>query len=274
MKYLYIFDSHQFSSQCGVGTYVKELLKLVSPWEDMVAYRVMFNTQAEKAMACTCKGTDYILMPRTIHGDPFECEDDFLPLFASFIEEEENSIFLYNYIPCEKFLRKTKAHFPKAKHLCVVHDLNWTSHLQGDDKNLRKILATEDSKSFIEAKVKDLYQREKDQFELADWIVCLSEDTLRVLREVYRISDEKITLIPNGFVTRKRRMSKQARSKCRQRYHLGEQEKVFLSVGRIGKAKGVFAFLNAFKEILKKEPDCRWVIAGEVGRAADLLPCA
>ena len=45
-------------------------------------------------------------------------------------------------------------------------------------------------------------------------------------------------------------------------------------VGRVCKTKGMFAYLNAFKKVLKKEHDCRLVIAGELCNAPDLLAAA
>lgn len=72
MKTLYIFDDYQLSSTCGVGTYLGELLKCISRWNDMHVCMIMFNTRAEECCLYTHEGTDYMLFPHTLDIKPFE----------------------------------------------------------------------------------------------------------------------------------------------------------------------------------------------------------
>ena len=253
MKHLYIFENKQSSSQCGLGTYMNEIVTLISQWTDVNLCFIMFQTEAKECMNCSCKGVDYILLPKVLSGTPFECDRSLIEHLIPFIEQEEECIFMYNYIPSDSLIRIVKDIFPLAKHLCVVHNFNWSTDLLGDDRKLRKI--------FI---------KEQMQFKLVDRVVCLSEDAQKILQKTYRIPKGKIVLIPNACV-QKEGLSPKARLACRRKYHLEVQEKIILTVGRIGWAKGSFAFLNAFKRILKKEPSCRWVIAGNLSNASSLL---
>lgn len=66
MKHLYIFENKQSSSQCGLGTYMNEIVMLISQWTDVNLCFIMFQTEAKKCMNCSCKGVDYILLPKVL----------------------------------------------------------------------------------------------------------------------------------------------------------------------------------------------------------------
>lgn len=66
MKHLYIFENKQSSSQCGLGTYMNEIVTLISQWTDVNLCFIIFQTEAKECMNCSCKGVDNILLPKVL----------------------------------------------------------------------------------------------------------------------------------------------------------------------------------------------------------------
>lgn len=272
MKTLYIFDDYQLSSTCGVGTYLSGLLKCLSRWNDMHVCMIMFNTHAEECCLYTHEGTDYILFPQTLGIKPFEEGEAVCSLLEEYIPNEKDTYFLFNYTPCESLMQGVRKFFPLSMQICVVHDLNFTAPCLGDVDFFRELISREEKQ--IPSSYKEvvrLYRREKIQFQEADRVICLSEDTYTILQECYCLSKEKVVLIPHGIERKEEQWTETVRTKWRHLYHLADNEKIILTVGRTGKAKGIFAFLNAYRSILKSEPDCRWIIAGGLSNTSELL---
>lgn len=183
----------------------------------------------------------------------------------------QRGLYLYVYIPCAKLIRSVKDYFPLAKHVCVIHEFTWSTPLLGDsDKFLRMVRSTNLTNS-IEQKIIVAFAQEKEQFQLVDKVICLSPNAETVLRKIYQVPVEKIAVIPNALSKKPKSLSASQRLALRRKYGLTDKEKVILSVGRISKGKGSLAFLQAFKEILKEGPDCRWVMAGGLAQAPAFL---
>ena len=269
MKHLYVFDNKQHSSQCGLETYLKNLVAFVSRWKDFEIYFIMLRTRVEKCMACTCKGLNYILVPEQTMGKPTGC--DALSCLLPFIEDGENSIFMYNHISCADLIHSVKTCFPLSKHVCVLHNLSWAGFLLGDERKLRAIANKSQYSTSRDEILRENIEKEKSQFSLVEHIICLSEDTQDILWKFYKQPQEKITLIPNALPISFARKSMNIRLANRHKYHIADSDRIILTVGRISAAKGTFVFLNAFKKILRRMPDCRWVIAGELNNASVLL---
>ena len=270
MKTLYIFDDVQLSSNCGVGTYLKELTQLVMSWGDMQICMIMFRANVEACRPIRCKGIRYILLPEKLSSNPFEDGTIVCNSLDEFISDDKNNYFLFNYAPCDNLIREVKKHFPLSTCICIVHDFNWTSYFLGKVSSFLHAIKTTD-KTPIQEQITEIYSREKKQFHYADKVICLSEDSKSILQKHYHLPDSKLHLIPHGIKLKKRRISALERERWRSLYGLKNNEKVILTVGRISKAKGTYAFLNAFRKILKTYPESRWVIAGDLKGATELL---
>jgi glycosyltransferase involved in cell wall biosynthesis len=99
-------------------------------------------------------------------------------------------------------------------------------------------------------------------YKVADAVVSLSNDTQKLLREIYHISEEKNYLIPNGLINHKESID--LPNKIRNTWYLTSQDKVLLFVGRTTKIKGLHVLLKSFRDVLKKYPKARLVIIGNV----------
>ena len=270
MKRLYIFDTYLYSLRCGLGAYLKNLAAVVSQWEGWNVCFIMFKTNVKKCTIYTCKGIDYILLPQEQVGNLFPnppLRQDLLPL----IETDEECIFMYNYLPYNQLVQTMKEGIPTAKHISAIHDFCWTAPLFGDVHKLKRLITQTESSSFENMKITVPFKAEKMQFQLSDKVICLSEETQKVLLRVYGLDVQKISLIPNSIATKGKKMLSQTRLAYRHKYGIADHEVIMLTVGRISQAKGHFALLQTFKRILKVKPCCRWIIAGELTNAPDFL---
>lgn len=92
---------------------------------------------------------------------------------------------------------------------------------------------------------------EKMTYKNADKIICVSEDTKRILCEKYHIPNTKLVYIPNGIHI------------CSPFTPVNRQSNDILYVGRIDKRKGVSFLISAMKEVNTKDPNIRLHVVGE-----------
>jgi glycosyltransferase len=261
MKNIYILDEYQSSAQNGIGTYLQELLKC---FENHNVCLVKFNSNEKLFCIKTVSGI------RVMHFPPF-VKNGFLgnykiidKFFRLYIEDSPDNWFMLNYSPCENLLKVIKTAFPLSKLTFTIHDLGWTSSLMGNFEKLREIISDENNK-----KTKNKYQHiisyfreEQRMYETADNVICLCDDTYRILQDVYEVSKNKIVLIPNGLTDMYLPFSPAKKQVLKAKMRINPDEKILLVVGRTTSAKGVPHLLNAFLEVEKKYPNCRLVIIG------------
>lgn len=276
MRKVYIYDDYQLSSGNGIGTFLKEFARCVAQWgDDIQLCMIMFRTNSEEFRIGMRGGMEYFFIPRGLCKNPFEECEPVIAILRKHIIDTRDTFFLINYTLCDRLMSATRKYFPLSRQGCVIHDFSWTAPLLGDVELFRGLVAKKGREiPFQYIEMLKLHRREADQYRIADSVVCLSEDSRDILQDCYFVPKEKIALIPHGADTIKKTLSVSAKQKWRASYYLNNNEKVILMVGRVCKTKGMFAYLNAFKKVLKKEPDCRLVIAGELCNAPDLLAAA
>lgn len=276
MKNIYIYDDHQLSSGNGVGTFVKEFVRCVTQWKEMHVCMIMLCTNAEEFRIGWRGDLEYFFFPKALCPNPFqECEPLGLSLKQHITDSEQN-FFVFNYIPCSNLMYETRKCFPLSKQICVVHDFNWTSLLWGNVDLFRELISQAEKKipakhKEVQAIVKKLHTQEAEQYCIANQVICLSEDTYCVLEECYCVPKENIALIPHGVDVIKKSYSEATKRKWKQTHYIHPDEKIILIAGRVNRMKGTFAYLDAFKKILKQDANCRLVIAGSLNNAPDLL---
>lgn len=276
MKKIYIYDDYLLSSSNGVGTFLKEFVGCVTQYTDIHVCMIMFCTNAEEFRIGMRGNLEYFFFPKELCPDPFkECEP-IGALLEQYISDSEDTFFLFNYIPCVNLVYETRKHFPLSKQISVVHDFNWTSILWGNVDLFRRIISQKEKKASVqltevESIVNKLHQEEMEQYRAVDQVICLSEDTFHVLEECYWVPKEKIALIPHGMDAVKKSYSETTKRKWKQFFYMGVDEKIILIAGRVNRMKGTFAYLDAFKKVLKQNANCRLVIAGSLNNAPDLL---
>ena len=193
--------------------------------------------------------------------------------FRLYITDSPDNIFMLNHSPCEDLLKAIKNAFPLSKVFFTIHDLGWTSSLSGDFDKLKQIISKETSKR-IKAQyqsVIDYFHEEQRMYDIADKVICLSNDTYQFLQEVYLLDKSKILLITNGLTDTHIPLSQAKKQRLKIKMGIPPDEKILLVVGRTTPVKGVYSLLNAFTNVVKRYTNCRLVIAGRISDPDSIL---
>lgn len=100
----------------------------------------------------------------------------------------------------------------------------------------------------------EVYNIEKQGFDLADKIIAVSNFTKNKVIKHYQINPEKITVVHNAVEKEDLHCSLPIQSKL--------NKKIILFLGRITIQKGADYFLKAAKKVLEVNPDVYFIIAG------------
>lgn len=196
LKHLYIFDLPSKSANNGIGTYIKQLVETVCSWKVFQVSMIMLQTNAEAFFVGSYKGMEHFFFPQSSSAYYQDTAEEVCSALAYHIDDSKETIFLLNYAPCEKLLAALKKTFPESTNIFVIHDMSWTKPFMGDVDAFKAFACRED-KAVEQEKLWSRFLREKEQFVIADKVVCLCEDTLELLTTVYGVPSKKVFLIPN-----------------------------------------------------------------------------
>ena len=269
MKHIYILDASMSSLKNGIGTYIRQLIDsckkeneitLVSFNADVKEFTIILARQKIRQMC-------FPLFPK---GDFTQHKDIICLFFKMFIEDSTDNVFFVNHSPCTLLLAAIRQTLHLSKIVFVIHDFGWTSFLSGNIELYRNIIRKKNY-THIQNKYASLlkhYEEDKNIYNMADRVICLSEDTQALLEETYRVESYKIVRCVNGL--RDLRRKEEDIGVLRRELLIGSEEQILLFVGRLTRQKGIYVLLKAFEKIVIKQTNIRLVIAGS-GNFEDLL---
>lgn len=265
MKNLYILKECISCSQNGIGTYIKQLIHCLSE-EDISVNILAFNSDREVFEIEQKENIGYYHFPPFPNKDlnsNYLIIDKFLRLY---IPDSSLNIFLFNNSPTSSLMKIIRRSHPLSRQIYAVHDMAWTSYLSGDLSLYLRLLKQREEKE-VSRQYANMWQSFNEEVKMctyADRVLVLSEDTYNLLAGHYPLQKDKLVLIPNALAKKYERWPKAKRKKMKADMLLEADEKIVLYVGRMTELKGVFVYLEAFKEIVKKYPSCRLVMVGAV----------
>lgn len=101
--------------------------------------------------------------------------------------------------------------------------------------------------------------------DVIDHVVPVSQETGDFLREVFRVPESKITMIPLGADCDRFRFDTEARSQLRARLGLEEDHTVIIYAGKLIQQKGLDLLYDACREHLASRDDLRLLLVGSGG---------
>lgn len=264
MKKIYILDENISSQKNGIGTFMRELFFcLTLPFSDLCL--ILFNSDVAEFNIIEEKGVKKILFP-VLKGSfllNMQVVDKF---FRLYIKDDINNIFFVNHSPCVELLKSLKTYFPLSKVVFIIHDFNWTLPLMGDLLNYKSIRARVETdnveRNKLESFIFNVSKKERQMYELADRVVCLSKDSYNILRCDYGVDEDKLSLIRNG-IRDIRGLHLLNRNEIKSMFHFSNEDKILLCVGRPTLQKGVFDLILAMDIILKYNRNAKLVIVGD-----------
>ena len=266
MKRVFIVDEHSSSKQNGIGTFVKELFEGLRPFAR--TNLISFNDDVKFYRKERVNDSWNYRIPVYCNGAFLNNAAIGVALLKNEIADNENNIFIVNHFPCIELLENLRQFFPLSKIVFVIHNQQWVSILQGDDDLFRKLVMSHhltEEEEMLRNQLIACFHMEKRMYMLADAVVSLAADTTSLLKEVYAISQNKIFEIPNGtnILLNNQDKSKEA---LRKELLIETSDKILLYTGRTAKIKGLDVILKSFNEVVKRHPEARLVIAGQVFR--------
>ena len=258
---LFIFNDESIASNYGVGTYLRQYLICLE--QIGISVNLIELNSVQQTYNIQKNGIKHFYFPNSPHETTKKYYQNVFRLLRLYINNTQNLIFHLNYEYPEFFVDELKRYFPKSKIIAAVHYSYWTWMLQGDDKEFRRIMQnpTSADKATHANLLKDCAFSKKF-YNQADHLIALCEDTLLALHEIYLVPQEKISFIPNGMQYLEKERSIQEKQQIRKRYHLREDQKIILYVGRLQTSKGVLALIKAFASVFEKYENCRLVVVG------------
>ena len=258
-KRIYLLDIYE-KNISGFTTYKQELFSCLKGYEDFRAYHIVLKFPTDEFFIDSKEGVITFYIPE-IYGD--NNVYTITALLKLYILNSPDNIFIQNFAPAYPLLRILKETFPLCKIVYVIHDFMWATYLMGDVEYYKKIIAGEMSCK-NDSLIFKLYKDGLNSFAISDKIICLSEDTFKLLVGTYFIAPSKIRLIPNGLKDSYVKYN----PNIRQQYNILKDDKVILFVGRVCQQKGALDLLAAFKSIVSIIPNCWLMIAGSIDNAS------
>lgn len=265
MKNVYIVNECLSSAKNGIGTYLTELLYCLQAIGAEVCL-LTFNADCKEFNITYSNKRTEMNFPCFPNGGFWEHPAVVNRFLQLHITDSEDNVFFFNYSLLDKLMLALRQTFPLSKQIYVIHDFSWTGVLLGNIRKLKQIMAdrkeTENDKQ--REFVINTWLREQQMMNIADKVVCLSQGTYQILKEICLIDEQKLALIPNGL-RRHRGItlgSNEDKERWREQLLIAKGKKIALFVGRTSKEKGFNALLDAIRIAIKSCPDLQLVVAG------------
>lgn len=260
-----VFVTYFHAGHDGSTTYISEISSALSSGSALKVYVATLGCPS--AEVCI-KDKDNV----THIGIPFVSQDTWMVsicLLSTIIEDDTDTIFLLNFTPSYRIASYIKSVFTQSKFVHVIHDFIWATYVNGDIGRFMDIIQS--GKNITSPiNFKEIFQDGIKTFAIADAVVCLSEDTQKLLQDFYKVQEDKIHLIKNGLSDNCRQADLGQQQELRKRYRIGGDATVFLFVGRLTEQKGINLLLDAMNLLDCNALNCTLVCIGEVRQEAML----
>ena len=280
MKHIYLIGNGSRAAQYGVRTYIRQMFEFFRQTSSVRLTIVELNSEVKEVTEeCDNSGkVRYLKIPAQKSegrkGDVAYCYRNIAYLLAlHFLKDEQNVLHL-NYLhhaPLADWLKKIGVEFYL---LVTIHYLDWCFMLKGNTRLFRSIIHKEEQSNEWGEKIRNSYERDKRLFQHSDKVICLSQYTQNLLREDYGVEKEKLVVVYNGLKDEAIKLSKEERLEKRSALGFRETDKIILFVGRLDRIKGVQYLIEAFRQVIRKNPNSRLVIVGDGDYDKYLKQCA
>ena len=259
-------DEYISSTKNGIGTYLQHFLHCMKSLNVNVCW-IIFNSKYKEF--CIRRKGYYTKMyfPVFPENNSADCSALINRFFRLHITDATDNIFIVNHFPLNELMKMIKKYYPLSKLVYVIHDMAWSGILLGNVRKLKQLKSSilRPRKKRNSDYLLSMLWAEKEMLDIADKIICLSQDTLNVLIDVYALNKLKIHLIPHGLKNkRKTLLASDKMGKMRKEFYLHAEEKILLFVGRATETKGYNELMSAFRLIIKTCPAVRLVVVGVV----------
>lgn len=274
MKSVYIINTKSQSLFYGIGTYTIQVIRALSSMGLSVNVVTLFDETRSNLFIEETEHVRYIYIPtpeylkkvpraeynlRSVDNIRYY-RNVFYALFP-YIHPDEKLFFHFNYMHLEELAKLFKQNY-NCQIVLTVHYTNWSFELSGDVNELKRIMHQPLNEKEELLKESVLYEKAFID-ECVDWVIAIASHSRKMLCDTYNIPSSKIVLIPNGMEDTLKKISKEEKDEIRKKHYISPKEKVLIFSGRVNHVKGIDYLLEAFKRLLKVNPNVKLLIAGE-----------
>ena len=262
---LYVFNEKSRAAVYGIGTYIRELTGALSGGNVNICV-VHLKADKPQIQFEEQDGIRHWYFPDAMHKqltiDHKKKSELFYRniafLLRLHIEDKNNLIFHLNYNQSRKLAEELKKIFD-CRIVTAIHYLDWCFSLSGNISRFRQILDnSEVNHGEFEKSIIRTYREEKEFLKNVDHVICLSENTRKIIQDFYNIRSDKISVLYNGLTDCTLIKDKPA---LRQKYSVPDIP-VILFVGRLDNVKGLSYALRAFKTVVNTITSVHFIIVG------------
>lgn len=270
MKSVYIINQYSRAMLYGIGTYTQQLISVLKSLHLRVTivtlspdYSCMENIEDCGVLSIHIPMPDFVRYTRFFSAKE---DDRYLRnvyyMLLPYISKEEELIFHFNFPEFGKLARLLKDNFT-CKIVATMHYSHWSLNLLGNREKLYSILNQESNDS-VSNDIRKFFMLEQEFYkDIADYVISIAKHNFDDLIHIYGVESSKIVFIPNGLKDEYQKIDHARKSKLRELFHLSDDEKLLIFVGRVNPVKGVDYLIKAFKEIIKVRDDVHLMIIGE-----------
>ena len=265
---LYLFNDNNVASNYGIGTYLKELTRILE-CTDILVHIININSSRPEFEIVKSEKIEIWNVPvvrntQLIDGAIYRLEDYYqnvIFLLRLHIKDTKDLVFHFNYNQCVMFAKGLKATFD-CNTVTTVHYIKWAHELQGNLSKLHVIKSKPNNqRTQLELMLIATDEKERSLFMEVDRIITLSQYTKKLLLDEYQIGLYKLSFFPNGLADINA-VSEISRNELRLKWHIPTNDLIILFVGRLNPVKGLTYLIRSFRKVLKIIPNCRLLVAG------------
>lgn len=265
MKHYYLFNNASRAAQYGIGTYLSQLCNGLK--EEVPITIIAINSEEEEVKRTEKDGIHTIHIPEISYKNTPENFERYyrnlVYLLKTFICEEEENVFVLNYLYMTPLVKLLHEHFSTCKVAIVVHYLNWCFALNGNVSKFHQLLENNHRNEKEQVLYKE-YQNDRKLLQEVDKVICLSQSTRNLLIADYQLNLKKTTVIYNGLkdegITA---MTSEERKRLKQSFSYDAEDSIVLFVGRLDSIKGVDFLIKAFRKVLDIYSHARLILVGD-----------
>lgn len=275
MTNLVLFYCDRMQGFFGLGAHIEELLKYFKKQPDI--HITIIFTETEKYPEVKFvqeKGIDMLYIPCPQNGLFLSTENSLivqtlalriLQIVYPYLKEKQNLVCWFNSIAELNIVKQIKKFLP-CKTMYVHHGWSWKDHTKVEND----VFAKEWRKGNVDfcPPAFEYTHYQLQMVEHADLAIAITKQAEKYFASTFDIPAHKLTTIYNGINPPE--IDQFKKENIKHELEIAEDVQIILFSGRVIDNKGVFFLIDAFKQLLKRNSNCRLVLIG-AGSLSEVL---
>ena len=262
MKHIYILDNNFNGTVFGVGTYLKNLIRILKDEPILVTMVTLFNRK-ESVEIVSENNIRYIHIPavRANQKSNYYYRNVFYILYP-YIDPNDENILHMNYRKGTELFLMLKEYF-HFKFILTWHYASWIDYFSPEEvERVMDNITNNISLSEKELVYSDILKEEIEILsKYCDHLVVVANHASTFLCKYLNFSSDRISLVYNALPDHCIR--KLDKLSIKQRMHISSDEKIILFVGRLDDNKNLSLLVRAFNKVFQNNEKVCLMVVGK-----------